>query len=216
MTSYAKYSNKGETPSLSTFIKELHTANEQPEERRYEAMEYVFFDVMTNFAREFLRSMDSINGTRKLFVRQVRDFRWLVAKFPYFQTYNDEGQEVDNPIIPPESYESLISVLANDDAIVERSQGKKTARIINGKEVEVDPHKMMRDAGYNIDEGLGLDLKETLKDLDLMEIVEEKHIPKKIIATSVLIGTKKVEEPRSSFLDGYTSYKPNMTIGGVF
>ena len=75
---------------------------------------------------------------------------------------------------------------------------------------------MMRDAGYNIDEGLGLDLKETLKDLDLMEIVEEKHIPKKIIATSVLIGTKKVEEPRSSFLDGHTIYKPNMTIGGVF
>ncbi len=200
------------TPLLSEHIAELHLANEQEEERRYEALEYCFMDIMTCFSREFLQSMDSVNGTRKLFIRQVRDFRSLVAKFPYFTT--DEGVEV--PIISPNSYESLISVLAQADAINERKAGKKTSRIINGKEVEVDPHAMMKNAGYDIDEGLGLDLKETLEDLGLLEVVEEMHVPKAVIATSVLVGTKKKEAPRSILLDGHTNYNPNMTIGGLF
>ena len=204
------------TPLLSEHIAELHLANDQDEERRYEALEYCFMDIMTCFSREFLQSMDSVNGTRKLFVRQVRDFRSLVAKFPYFQTFNDEGGKVDVPIIAPNSYESLISVLAQADAINERKVGKKTSRIINGKEVEIDPHAMMKNAGYDIDEGLGLDLKETLEDLGLLEVVEEMHVPKAVIATSVLIGTKKKEAPRSILLDGHTNYNPNMTIGGLF
>ena len=146
------------TPLLSEHIAELHLANDQDEDRRYEALEYCFMDIMTCFSREFLQSMDSVNGTRLIFIRQVRDFRSLVNKFPYFTT--DEGIEV--PIISPNSYESLISVLAQVDAINERKAGKKTSRIIKGKEVEIDPHAMMRSAGYDIDEGLGLDLKETL------------------------------------------------------
>ena len=200
------------TPLLSEHIAELHLANEQDEERRYEALEYCFMDIMTCFSREFLQSMDSVNGTRKIFVRQVRDFRSLVAKFPYFTA--DSGVEV--PIISPNSYESLISVLAEADAISERKEGKKTSRFINGKEVEIDPHAMMKNAGYDIDEGLGLDLKETLEDLGLLEVVEEMHVPKKVLATSALMGTAKAKEPRSIFLDGHTSYSPNITIGGMF
>ena len=200
------------TPLLSEHIAELHLANEQDEERRYEALEYCFMDIMTCFSREFLQSMDTVNETRKIFVRQVRDFRSLVAKFPYFTA--DSG--VDVPIISPNSYESLISVLAEADAINERKEGKKTSRFINGKEVEIDPHAMMKLAGYDIDEGLGLDLKETHEDLGLLEVVEEMHVPKKVIATSALVGTAKPKEPRSVFLDGQTSYKPNLTIGGMF
>ena len=200
------------TPLLSEHIKELHLANEQDEERRYEALEYCFMDIMTCFSREFLQSMDSVNATRLIFVRQVRDFRSLVAKFPYFTA--DSG--VDVPIISPNSYESLISVLAQADAINERKAGKKTSRIIKGKEVEIDPHAMMRNAGYDIDEGLGLDLKETLEDLGLLEVVEEMHIPKKVLATEVYLGTAPKEQPRSILLDGFTSYTPNMTIGGIF
>lgn len=200
------------TPLLSEHIAELHLANDQDDERRYEALEYCFMDIMTCFSREFLQSMDSVNGTRKIFVRQVRDFRSLVAKFPYFTA--DSG--VDVPIISPNSYESLISVLAEAGAINERKEGKKTSRFINGKEVEIDTHAMMKNAGYDIDEGLGLDLKETLEDLGLLEVVEEIHVPKKVIATSALMGTAKPEAPRSIFLDGLTSYKPNMTIGGLF
>tara|TARA_R110001632_G_C11225125_1_gene405937 strand:- start:153 stop:788 length:636 start_codon:yes stop_codon:yes gene_type:complete len=200
------------TPLLSEHIAELHLANDQDEERRYEALEYCFMDIMTCFSREFLQSMDSVNGTRLIFVRQVRDFRSLVNKFPYFTT--DEGVEV--PIISPNSYESLISVLAEADAISERKEGKKTSRFINGKEVEIDPHAMMKQAGYDIDEGLGLDLKETLEDLGLLEVVEEMHVPKKVLATSALMGTAKSEAPRSIFLDGHNSYNPNITIGGLF
>ena len=200
------------TPLLSEHIAELHLANEQDEERRYEALEYCFMDIMTCFSREFLQSMDTINETRKIFVRQVRDFRSLVEKFPYFTA--DSG--VDVPIISPNSYESLISVLAEADAINERKEGKKTSRFINGKEVEIDPHAMMKNAGYDIDEGLGLDLKETLEDLGLLEVVEEMHVPKKVLATSVLVGTSKPKATRSIFLDGQTSYTPNLTIGGMF
>jgi hypothetical protein len=200
------------TPLLSEHIAELHLANEQDEERRYEALEYCFMDIMTCFSREFLQSMDTINGTRKIFVRQVRDFRNLVTKFPYFTA--DTG--VDVPIISPNSYESLISVLAQVDAINERKAGKKTSRIIKGKEVEIDPHAMMRNAGYDIDEGLGLDLKETLEDLGLLEVVEEMHVPKKVLATSALMGTAEQPKLKSIFLDGHTTYNPNITIGGMF
>ena len=200
------------TPLLSEHIAELHLANDQDEERRYEALEYCFMDIMTCFSREFLQSMDSINGTRLIFVRQVRDFRSLVAKFPYFTA--DSG--VDVPVISPNSYESLISVLAQADAINERKAGKKTSRMINGKEIEIDPHAMMKNAGYEIDEGLGLDLKETLEDLGLLEVVEEMHVPKKVLATSALMGTAKPKAPKSIFLDGHTSYAPSVTIGGMF
>ena len=199
-------------PLLSEHISTLHTANDQPEDRRYEAMEYAFMDIMTCFSREFLQSMDTVNETRKIFVRQVRDFRSLVAKFPFFIA--DSGVPV--PVISPNSYESLISVLAQEDAIMERNEGKSTARIIDGKEVEVDPHAMMRNAGYDIDEDLGLDLKETLQDLDMMEIVSEKHVPKKVLATEVYLGTKPKAQPKSILLDYSGSYTPNMTIGGLF
>jgi hypothetical protein len=201
-----------ETPLLSEHVSTLHTANEQPEERRYDALEYAFMDIMTCFSREFLQSMDTVNGTREIFVRQVRDFRDLVRKFPLFTA--DSGVEV--PVISPNSYESLISVLAQEDAIMERNEGKSTARIVNGKKVEVDPHAMMRNAGYDIDEDLGLDLKETLEDLDLMEIVAEKHVPKKVLATEVYLGTKPKALPKSALLDYNGSYRPNMTIGGLF
>jgi len=197
-------------PLLSEHIAELHLANEQDEERRYEALEYCFMNIMTCFSREFLQSMDTVNETRKIFVRQVRDFRSLVTKFPYFTT--DEG--VDVPIISPNSYESLISVLAQADAINERKAGKKTSRIINGKEVEVDPHAMMKNAGYDIDEGLGLDLKETLEDLGLLEVVEEMHVPKKVLATEVYLGTTPKEQPKSILLDG--AFKPSQSIVGYF
>lgn len=200
------------TPLLSEHIAELHLANDQDEDRRYEALEYCFMDIMTCFSREFLQSMDSVNGTRLIFIRQVRDFRSLVNKFPYFTT--DEGIEV--PIISPNSYESLISVLAQVDAINERKAGKKTSRIIKGKEVEIDPHAMMRSAGYDIDEGLGLDLKETLEDLGLLEVVEKMHVPKKVLATSALMGTAEQPKLKSIFLDGHTTYNPNITIGGMF
>ena len=199
-------------PLLSEHISTLHTANDQPEDRRYEAMEYAFMDIMTCFSREFLQSMDTVNGTREIFVRQVRDFRDLVRKFPLFTA--DSGVEV--PVISPNSYESLISVLAQEDAIREREEGGITHRIIKGKKVEIDPHAMMRNAGYDIDEDLGLDLKETLEDLGLMEIVAEKHLPKKVLATEVYLGTQPKEQPKSILLDYSGSYKPNMTIGGMF
>jgi hypothetical protein len=199
-------------PLLSEHISTLHTANEQPENRRYEAMEYAFMDIMTCFSREFLQSMDTVNGTREIFVRQVRDFRDLVRKFPLFTA--DSGVEV--PVISPNSYESLISVLAQEDAIRERAEGGITHKIINGKKVEIDPHAMMRNAGYEIDEDLGLDLKETLEDLDLMEIVAEKHLPKKVLASEVYLGTQPKTQPKSILLDYSGSYKPNMTIGGLF
>ena len=198
------------TPLLSEHIAELHLANEQDEERRYEALEYCFMDIMTCFSREFLQSMDSVNETRKIFVRQVRDFRSLVTKFPYFTA--DTG--VDVPIIPPNSYESLISVLAQADAINERKAGKKTSRYINGKEVEVDPHAMMKDAGYDIDEGLGLDLKETLEDLGLMEVVEKHHDIKAVKAKDVYLGTAKPEQPKSIFLDS-KKFNPTLSLSGL-
>jgi len=203
-------------PLLSEHIAELHLANEQDEERRYEALEYCFMDIMTCFSREFLQSMDTVNETRTIFVRQVRDFRSLVEKFTYFKTYNDDGKEVSVPIIPPNSYESLMSVLAMQDAVNERKAGKKTSRIINGKEVEVDPHAMMRNAGYDIDEGLGLDLKETLEDLGLLEVVEKHHTVMAVKSEDVLLGTQSREVEKSIFLDGHTTYKPNITIGGMF
>jgi hypothetical protein len=156
--------------------------------------------------------MDTVNGTREIFVRQVRDFRDLVNKFPLFTA--DSGVEV--PVISPNSYESLISVLAQEDAIRERAEGGITHKIINGKKVEIDPHAMMRNAGYEIDEDLGLDLKETLQDLDLMEIVAEKHLPKKVLASEVYLGTQPKEQPKSILLDYSGSYTPNMTIGGLF
>jgi hypothetical protein len=76
MTSVLATSTGGKknTPLLSEHIAELHLANEQDEERRYEALEYCFMDIMTCFSREFLQSMDSVNETRKIFVRQVREF----------------------------------------------------------------------------------------------------------------------------------------------
>ncbi len=198
------------TPLLSEHIAELHLANEQDEERRYEALEYCFMDIMTCFSREFLQSMDTVNETRKIFVRQVRDFRSLVNKFPYFTA--DTG--VDVPIIPPNSYESLISVLAQADAINERKAGKKTSRYINGKEVEVDPHAMMKNAGYDIDEGLGLDLKETLEDIGLMEVVENHHAVKAVKAKDVYLGTATPEQPKSIFLDGSKPFNPSMSLSG--
>ena len=202
-------------PLLSEHIAQLHLANNQDEERRYEALEYCFMDIMTCFSREFLQSMDTINETRKIFVRQVRDFRSLVTKFPYYQTFNDEGKEVDVPIIAPNSYESLISVLAQADAINERKAGRKTSRIINGKEVEVDPHAMMKNAGYEIDEGLGLDLKETLEDLGLLEVVEEMHVPKRVLAKDVYVGTQQQETPKSILLDGFNRFNPCNSMMGL-
>ena len=202
-------------PLLSEHIAELHLANDQGEERRYEALEYCFMDIMTCFSREFLNSRDSVNDTRKIFVRQVRDFRSLVAKFPYYQAINEEGEEVDVPIIPPNSYESLISVLAQADAINERKAGKKTSRYINGKEVEIDPHAMMKNAGYDIDEGLGLDLKETLEDIGLMEIVENHHAVKAVKAKDVYPGTSEPKRPKSLFLDGNKRFEPSLSLSGL-
>jgi hypothetical protein len=213
MTSVLATSTGGKknTPLLSEHIAELHLANEQDEERRYEALEYCFMDIMTCFSREFLQSMDSVNETRKIFVRQVRDFRSLVNKFPYFTA--DTG--VDVPIIPPNSYESLISVLAMQDAENDRKAGKKTSRYINGKEVEIDPHAMMKDAGYEIDEGLGFDLKETLEDIGLLEVVEKHHDMKAVKAKDVYLGTAKREQPKSIFLDGSKTFNPTMSLDGL-
>lgn len=199
-------------PLLSDFFKDLHIANEQPEERRYDAMEYAFNDIMTMMCREFLGSMDSVSSTSKMFVRQVRDFRQLIGKFPLFTT----GEGVEVPVIPKNSYESLISVLAMQDKMDEESIGKSTARIIDGKKVEMDPHGMMRKAGYDIDEGLGLDLMETLEDLGLLEVVEAKHVPKEVIESDVYLGTTPKAQPKSILLDYSGTYKPNMTIGGLF
>lgn len=204
---------KKDFPLLSEHIAELHLANEQDEERRYEALEYCFMDIMTCFSREFLQSMESVNKTREIFVRQVRDFRSLVAKFPYYQAINEEGKEVDVPIIPPNSYESLISVLAQVDAVNERRAGKKTSRYINGKEVEVDPHAMMKRAGYDIDEGLGLDLKETLEDIGLMEVVEKHHDAIAVKKEDVYIGTAEPKQPKSLFLDNKKQFEPMSMIG---
>ena len=198
-------------PCMVEFIKDLHIANDQPEERRYDALEYAFNDIMTCMCRQFLGSMDTIESTSKLFVRQVRDFRELVEKFPLFTAGDEEV-----PVLPKNSYESLISVLAMQDKENEESAGKSTARIINGKKVELDPHKMMRNAGYNIDEGLGLDLMETLQDLNLLEIVEAVHVPKMILASEVYIGITPKAQPKSILLDYSGTYQPNMTIGGMF
>lgn len=213
MTQYAHYKRfEGETPSLGEHIKNLHFAFDQPESKRFDAMEYAILDVIANFCRDFLRSQDSVNSTRLMFQSQVDTFRKLMTKFVYYVT--DEGDNV--PFMPPNSYESLISVLSDEDARLERETGKSTKRFVNGKLREVEPHKMMRDAGYDIDEGLGLDIREALEDLGFIEIVEKPYIPKKVVAKEVLMGLGMTKAPRSILLDGPEKYKPNITIGGMF
>ena len=42
------------------------------------------------------------------------------------------------------------------------------------------------------------------------------HVPKKVLATSALMGTAEQPKLKSIFLDGHTTYNPNITIGGMF
>jgi len=199
-------------PLLSDFFKDLHIANEQPEERRDDALEYVFMGIMTDYSVEYLNSKDSVGETSRLLRRQVRDFRSLLVKFPLYTT--DEDEEV--PIIPINSYESLICALTIKDKMYEESHGRSTARIINGKKVEVDPVKMMENAGYVVDSGLGFDLYDTLEELELMGVVQEKDMPKRALVCDVYLGITPKAQPKSILLDYSGTYKPNMTIGGLF
>ncbi len=213
MTSYAKYKRaEGKTPSMSEHIKNLYFAFEQPEDNQYDAMIYAFMNVLSCFAKDFLRSTDSINGTRKLFINQVRDFKALTKRFVYYTA--DTG--VDVYFVQHNAFESLISVLAYEDAMMDRDAGKSTKMLVDGKLREVDPHKMMRDAGYDIDEDLGVAMRDELEDLGFLEIVENPFVSKKVVAKDVLMGYQPKEKPRSIFLDGPTTYKPNLTIGGLF
>ena len=197
-------------PLLSEHIKTLHTANEQPEERRYEAMEYAFMDIMGIYSHEFLSSKDTISLTNRIFVRQVRDFKDMLNKFPLFTA--DNGIKV--PVISTNSYESLSCVLMIIDKQNEEAAGKSTAVIVDGKKKELDPVKMMTGADYDIDEDLGWDLFDTMKELGLMSVVEDQEEPKVSLQSDVYLGTEA--QPKSILLDYSGTYTPNMTIGGLF
>ena len=203
MASVMKSKWDGETPSLSEYCKQMATADAQPQDRRMDAMTYAFNDVITCMCREFLGSLDTVNECRKLFLRQISDFTWLAKKFPY--RIDSDGERI--PVLPIISYQSLISVLASDDAI----QAKARGEFVKG-----DPHEMMRNAGFEIDEGLGLDIKELLTDAGLFEIVAEpkKEKPKPRVVTtfdSVLFGVDK----KSSVLD-QKSWNPKKSLSGAF
>ena len=117
-----------------------------------------FCQIISDYAEEFLRSMDSVNETRKIFVRQTADFKSLCKKWPIL-IYPDGSRS----FFPHTAYASVISSLANDERVALKD-GYKYG----------EPSDQMKKAGFDVDDGLAIDIKEMLQEFGFLKYVDQE------------------------------------------
>ena len=169
-----KCSHTNATPHKAILIKRLEEANTMPD--KSDAIIWNLLDIATNMSNDFLTkglgdqskmSPAKIKKVNKklgdLFRFQNLLFTELVLRFP---THYAEGEPCYP--IPPHAYASLIMVKASME---DKWYAEKEGRVFDFKEYKM--YNIMKQAGYPVEAGIGIDMVDLLLDYGMMEIIEE-------------------------------------------